>query len=252
MIKSIVTTVIALTVVCSSSLKANEINVLTEEWAPFNYIADDKVVGMSTELVEAVLARAGLEYNLKIYPWKRAYKIALETANTFLYTTSRTAQREELFKWVGPLYPRQIILYKLKSREDIIVGDLEDLKNYKLGVLLGGSVEEYLLAHGFESNTHYEAVPKEAQNITKLFAQRVDLIPGSEVSMAFRLKNSPHSYDDLEKAFVLIDQGGYYLAVNIDTSDEVVDLLQNELEVLIKEGMRNRITQKYLGYSFGD
>ncbi len=252
MIKYMIATVIAVAVVYSSSIRANEINVLTEEWPPFNFVVDDKVVGMSTELVEAVLSRAGVKYDLKIYPWKRAYKLALENANTFLYTTSRTEKREGLFKWVGPLYPRQISLYKLKSRKDIVVRDLKDLKNYKLGILLGGSVEEYLLAQGFESNKHYEAVPKEALNISKLFGQRVDLIPGSEVSMAFRLKDSPYSFNDLEKAFVLIDQGGYYLALNTETSDELVNLLQQKLEVLIKEGMRNRITQKYLGYSFGD
>lgn len=248
--KIIVFTLIVIISQCPSFSLAQKVVVLTEEWAPFNYTVDGKVVGMSTDLVVAALNKAGLEYELNVYPWKRAYKSALETTNTLLYTTSRTEKREKLFKWVGPLYQRQIILYKLKSRKDIVVSDIESLKDYKLGILLGGSVEEYLQAQGFKRKKHYEAVSKESQNIPKLFAERVDLIPGSDISMAFRMKDSPYNFGDLEKAFVLIDQGGYYLALNVNTPDNIITLLQSKLDDLVADGMREKITRKYLGYSF--
>ena len=226
-----------------------KLTVLTEDWPPFNYKENEKLVGISTDLVIATLARAGFSYKIKMYPWKRAYQSALRTPNTILYTTSRTEVRENLFKWVGPLFPRQIIMYKLKKRADIIIKNLDDLKNYQLGILLGGSVQEYLTLHGFKDEEHYQTVVTEHQNLLKLFKGRVELIPGSEISMAFRMKDMPYRYEDLQKAFVMIDEGGYYIAVNKNTSDQIVERLQTAFDNLIDEGLREQISMKYIGQS---
>ena len=42
--------------------------------------------------------------------------------------TVRSGKREGLFKWVGPLAPRKMWLYKLKKRKDINVKTLEDAR----------------------------------------------------------------------------------------------------------------------------
>ncbi len=226
-----------------------KLTVLTEDWPPFNYMEDEKVVGISTDLVIEALKRAGYAFEIKMYPWKRAYQTTIETPNTILYTTSRTEIRENLFKWVGPLYPRQIIMYKLKKRTDIVVNSIDDLKIFQLGILNGGSVQEYLSANGFKNREHYQTVATEHQNLMKLFKNRVDLIPGSEMSMAFRMKDTPYNYSDLQNAFVLIDKGGYYIAVNKNTSDQIVHRLQTVFDALIDEGLRGQITMRYLGHS---
>jgi polar amino acid transport system substrate-binding protein len=181
---------------------------------------------------------------LKLKPWKRAYQDTLETPNTILFTTSRTEKRENLFKWVGPLFPRQIVLYRLSSRQDIQVHHLDDLHQYRLGVLRGGSVEEYFNSKGI---VNYQTVGKEVQNILKLFVGRVDLIPGSDISMAFRMKETPYKFTDLKKVFVLIDEGGYYMAINKRTPDEVVIKLNEAFTSLIEEGFRQKVSTKYLG-----
>lgn len=226
-----------------------KLTVLTEDWPPFNYKENGKLVGISTDLVLATLVRAGFAYEIKMYPWKRAYQITIGTPNTILFTTSRTEIRENLFKWVGPLYPRQIIMYKLRKRADIVINNIDDLKNYQLGILLGGSVQEYLTSNGFKDGQHYQAVATEHQNLIKLFKGRVDLIPGSEMSMAFRMKDIPYKYEELQKAFVMIDEGGYYIAINNNTSDIIVKRLQTAFDSLIDEGLREQISMKYLGFS---
>ena len=232
--------------VCSSAFGGQKLMVLTEDWPPYNYIKNDNIVGISTDLVIAALNKAELDCTLQLYPWKRAYKVTLETPNTLLYTTSRTKKREKLFKWVGPLFSRKIVLYKLKSRDDIQVNSLEDLKKYKLGILRGGSVQEYLQSKGFQSQIHYQSVAREKQNLLKLFAKRIDLIPGSDMSLAFRMKNTPYKFTDLKNAFDLIDQGSYFIAINIDTSDRIVNRLQMAFDQIVKVGQRQNIIQKYL------
>ncbi len=237
---------ITLLLICTAASGDEQLLVLTEEWPPYNFSLEDEIVGLSADLVKAALARAKLDYHLEICPWKRAYRTALKQPNTLLFTTSRTPQREHLFKWIGPLYPRQLHLYKLKSRNDIQVDGWESLKRYEIGVLRGGSVEELLKSKGFEAEKHYWPVSQVDQNLRKIFFKRIDLVVGSDMTLAYRLKGSAHRFADLEKVFLLADQGGYYLAANKDTPDSVVEKLQMALDALIKAGLRKRIQSRYL------
>lgn len=230
-----------------TSLRAVELNVLAEDWAPFNYRDNGKIVGISTDLVVETLKKAGFAYHLQLKPWKRAYLETLREKNTLLYTTSRTEPREDLFKWVGPLFPRQISIYKLKNRTDILIKTLEDVKKYPIGIIRGGSVEEYLTAHGFKNKTHFWTATKSEHNMKKLFKGRIDLITGGTISMPFRVKRDGFDFSELEEVFVLIDQGGYYLAVNKTTADHIVKQLQAAFDGLIQSGLREKIIEKYLG-----
>ena len=230
----------------NTAFGAEKIRVLTEEWPPYNYVVDGTIVGISTDLVKATLDRAGVDYQMEVWPWRRAYITALEQPNTFLFTTSRTKQRESLFKWIGPLYRRQLHLYKLKSRTDIQVNGLEDLKKYEIGVLRGGSVEEFLKSKGFKEDDHLWPVTTVQQNLLKVFLMRIDLIVGSDMSLSYRLKDSRYKFADLEKVFLLDDQGAYFIAANKETPDEMVQRLQTAFDDLIKQGLRERIRNKYL------
>ena len=222
------------------------LNVLTEEWPPYNYSLNGEVTGLSTDLVKQVIERAGYDYRISIKPWKRAYNEALETRNTLLYTTSRTEKREKLFKWVGPLYPRRVVLFRLKRNTSVEVNSLDDLRKYRIGVLRGGSVEEYLVSKGFTKEKNLDLAATGKQNILKLFLDRIDLIPGSEMNMVHQISQTIHDYSELEVAYVLIEQGGLYLAVNKDTSDEIVDKIQKAFDSLLKEGVRDEIVNNYV------
>lgn len=237
---------LAFVLFCSPAYGDRQLLIPTEEWPPYNFMKDGEVVGLSTDLVKAMLARAEIDCRLEVWPWKRAYATTLKQPYTLLYTTSRTAQREHLFKWIGPLYPRQLHLFKLKSRKDIRIDGWESLKKYEIGVLRGGSVEELLQSKGFEAENHYWPVSEVEQNLRKIFLQRIDLVVGSDMTLAFRLKNSSHKFSDLEKVFLLADQGGYYIAVNKDTPDRLITKLQMAFDALIQAGLREQIQSRYL------
>ncbi|NDV28178.1 ABC transporter substrate-binding protein [Desulfovibrio sp. JC010] len=246
--KKVLAACVAVMFLVVSPVCADEtLSVLTEEWPPYNYTENGKLTGISTDLVRQTLSRAGYKFKINIKPWKRAYNEALKVRNTLLYTTSRTEAREKLFKWVGPLYPRRIVLFRLKKNNTVIINDFEELRKYKIGVLRGGSVEEYLMSRGFKLNDNLDQAADGKQNILKLFSNRIDLIPGSEMSMAHRLQQTPYEFSRLEVAYVLIDKGGYYIAINKDTPDEVVNKMQRAFDELIEEGVRKRIVDSYLG-----
>lgn len=224
---------------------ASELTVYTEEWPPYNFTSNGKIVGISTELVKAALKKSGFRYKIVMAPWKRAYKIVKNNKNTILYTTSRTGKREMEFKWIGPLYPRRVNLYKLKKRKDIKLNTVSDLKGYKISVIRGGSTEELLTSKGLIKDKHFTAVTRVNQCILMLFFDRVDLIPGGQESFLYLIKKMNFNINDLEIAFTLVDDVYYYMAVNLSTSDEVVFSIQKALDELIFSGYKTEIYKKY-------
>src|SRR3546814_11105075 len=51
-----------------------------------------------------MFSRANIRYELTLrFPWDRIYKQVLEQPDQGLFSTTFTAEREQQFKWVGPL-----------------------------------------------------------------------------------------------------------------------------------------------------
>lgn len=55
--------------------------MVTENLAPYNMIENGQIIGMSTEVVQAVLSRVGAAPRIEILPWARAYDGALHVDN---------------------------------------------------------------------------------------------------------------------------------------------------------------------------
>lgn len=220
------------------------LTVITEEWPPFNYTdKNGQIVGYSVELVKAAIEQAGIKYDLVMMPWARGYHLALKKPSTAIFTTTRSAQREPLFKWVGPLYSKQTILFRLKSRNDIIIKSLEDARHYKIGVVRGGANEEYLKANGFTSEL--DAASTDAQNIEKFFNRRFDLLPGDALT-TLNMKNMPYNFSDLEAAFVLIEGVEYSIAFNKDTPGDMINRIQAGLDAVVEKKLKETLSIKYL------
>lgn len=62
------------------------IDIVTEESPPLQYFVNGKLDGRTTRIVKAVLEQAGLDGEFRVYPWARAYNIALNSKNTLIYS----------------------------------------------------------------------------------------------------------------------------------------------------------------------
>ncbi len=226
--------------------KAEEIFVVTEDYPPYNFEKEGKITGFSTEIVNELIKRVGIKSKLDIYPWKRAYDLALREKNILIFTITRSEQREKLFKWVGPIASRKIFLYRLKDRIDIKIRNLEDLKEYVTGVVPDDAVGQYLQNIGFEVGQHLERVPTERINVKKLFMKRIDLVGNTELNMAYLVKNLGFEFYQVEKTFELPHGGDYYLAFSKKTSDTIVNSFQQALGQIKQEGTYKKIKLKYL------
>ncbi|MCP4398090.1 MAG: transporter substrate-binding domain-containing protein [bacterium] len=232
-----------------SAVNAQEIKVVTEEWEPNNYMENGEVVGVATDIVKATLAKSGIEAEIKVYPWARAYNMALEQENVLIYSIYRSEKREELFKWVCPIIPRSdYFLFKLKKRTDIVVNSLEDAKKYRVGVMKDDYGHQFMLGKGFEEDQSLDVASDEKINLRKLFGERVEFIIGTELTLAVRAKKLELPFDELEKTILVYseDPDSSCMAFSKQTSDELVERVRAAHEQVKAEGFIEATMEKYL------
>ena len=98
------------------------LRILTENLPPLNYVKDGALIGPSVEMVKEIQKRIGSTEEIQVYPWARAYQIALNEENVVLFGVSHTPPREDKFKWVGPLATkRDIFVAKRGSNQTPIM-----------------------------------------------------------------------------------------------------------------------------------
>ncbi len=219
----------------SSLAQATEkVTVYTEEFPPFQYTENGTIIGASAEIVQAVLNIAGIEYEIKSFPWARSYGLVQKEANTLIFSISRRPAREELFKWVGIIVPARYSVFSLQSQKDVQVNSLDDIAKYKIGTTIDDARETYLVNKGFELKMFDRSSGNRANisNYRKLKRNRIDLWPMPD-AVAFYISRAEGDTPEniLHRAFPLqeISIGGYYLAASLTTSDKIFQKIQNTL-----------------------
>ncbi|MEE4359754.1 MAG: transporter substrate-binding domain-containing protein [Desulfococcaceae bacterium] len=232
-----------------------KIRIMTEDIPPFNFKKDGTVQGVSTDLLLLMLEKAGIPADrsaIKVLPWARSYRMLQEEPGTMLYSMAKTADREKLFKWVGPIQEVTTGLVALKSRK-IVIGRLEDARKYRIGTIRDNASEQLLIKSGFDENS-LDRIASPELNIKKLQAGRVDMlafnVPTTHYLM-LQIGLSPQDYEvvyPLKKVF-------FNFAFHKDTDDKLIEKLNGILAELKKpdtsgESPYSRIVKKYLGTGF--
>ncbi|WP_415903472.1 substrate-binding periplasmic protein [Neptuniibacter sp. QD29_5] len=224
------------------------ISVWTSEFPPYNYTDNNgTVVGLSTEVVQAVLHEMKITALPISMPWARAYKYTQLQENVLLHSITRTKAREKLFKWVGVIAPANYSLWALKARTDIVIRNLEDAKPYSIGTTNNDVVEQYLTAHEFQYLYRMSGQDAYSNNIKKLIKGRIDLWGVASIPGYYFLEQE-NQHDHVKQVFVLEDltDEGMYMAFGPKTSDVVVEQFRNALEQIKEKGIYQKILKKYL------
>lgn len=177
--KKLILVLILLALIAGQSVWSEELTVLTEDLPPLNYVDNGVLVGPSVEIVREIIKRLGTKEQIQVYPWARAYKMALEEKNVVLFGMTYSEVRKDKFKWVGPLAIKRDILVA-KKNSGIKIKTLEDAKKVgRIGTLRDDTRGRMLEGLGF---TNIEPVSDEKLNAQKLSIDRIDLwaykIPG--------------------------------------------------------------------------
>lgn len=221
------------------------LHIATEHFPPYNFAENGAITGINTDLVLRSCELAALQCSVTLYPWLRAMEQVSTDSLGAIYSTARTAEREPLFQWVGPLAYSRAYLYRLTSRPDILVSSLDDAKHYSIGVARGDVYETYLQNNGFRYGESLIGFATKSDVVALFLKGKVDLLIGSEQIVPTWLAPYDQTIEIVEPVFELSRVGANYLALNREVPLAVVERLQQALDQLRNSGEYQQIVQKY-------
>jgi polar amino acid transport system substrate-binding protein len=223
--------------------KAPEIiQMMTEEYPPVTFMKDGKVSGFVTDMVREISARQGIPDNIRLTRWEEAYNVALSNPNVVLFSAERTAKRENLFQWVGPVGKNSSIFYAKKG-SGIKMNSLEDARKVAaIGTTANWFNEQDLKDRGF---TNLVSAPLPTENVRKLMQGEVQLAVFTDITVADIVKNAGYTMNDLEPVATLSNTY-FYIALSLGTPLEMVEKWQSSLDILKADGTFEKIYRSYI------
>lgn len=224
---------------------AESLVLLTENLAPFNmsvsggnFAKNEGVSGISSDTMRAVCERAQVEcQQILRFPWGRVYQQTLNEAGYGLFSVARTAERESLFKWVGPLASNEWVLMA-KGDSPIVLNDLQGAAGYTIGGYKGDAKSQHLIDRGLSVQTTL----RDNENVSKLEKGQIDLWVTANPTGRFIAKQEGVRGLKVVQHFHTVE---LYLALNKDTPDELVVKLQAALDALKADGELAKISARY-------
>ncbi len=222
------------------TISAQTLQLTTEDYPPFNIIdaKSGKISGISTEKVSELMLRAKEKYTLNAFPWARAFQMARLEANTCVFSTTRTPEREAMFKWVGPLVKNNWFIFG-RADDTRHPRSLEEMRPYVLGTYRNDAIGEFLTLKGFKT----DMTTADADNPRKLLLGRFDFWATGELLGAAILKSQ-----GLEGKIVPLfhfNQTEMYLACHSSVVQERIDLWNHLLKEMERDGTNAAIEKKY-------
>ena len=220
--------------------------LLTENFPPYNmatngknFAQQDNIKGIAADLVREMFKRADIPYSMTLrFPWDRIYKLALNNPGYGVFVTARLPEREQAFKWVGPLGPDDWILLA-RADSTITLENLEQARPYKIGAYKGDAIEQTLTTEGMNP----VIALRDQENAHKLQEGLIDLWATGDPAGRYlaRLEGVAGL-----KTVLRFNSAELFLALNKDTPDEVVERLQQALDGMRKEGVVDKVFAEYL------
>lgn len=226
-----------------------KIKIVTEYFPPYSYLQNKKVVGMATEVIQAVLSELNISADIEIKNWNDAYNEAKNQPNVLIYSIIQDKNRYDLFKWVGTIIPPSYegLIGLEKNKKRISIKYLSDLKNFKIATVEKDNKETFLLSNGFQLNKELFSQKSQTEAINKLFSNEVDLVVFPISVAKFLAKEQNQNESQLKMYFPLTStqSSGYFMAFGKKTDDNIVDQFRKALNKIKQSGVFNQIAEKY-------
>ena len=223
--------------------------LMTENYPPYNFKDNASLQGISVDLLVLILntlhSNQSID-NIKLLPWARGYQNLLRMKNTCLFSTTRTKERENLFKWVGPISSTTISLIAKKDKK-IKIDSMKDLRNYRVGVIINDIGEQLMINAGIKLKKldRIGGVNVTHTSIKKLNKDRIDVWAYEENVAKWEIKANGFNPNEYETVYTL-KKGELYYAFHIETQDALIQKVQNALDELKKDGIYQEVLNKYL------
>jgi ABC-type amino acid transport substrate-binding protein len=226
----------------SSPGESPRLQLLTEEFPPYNFVGPEgTITGSSSDVVREIVARLGEDAEIELVAWGDGYNRTLTTPDTALYSTARTTERENLFRWVGPIGSYDMTFYA-RNDSGISLSSLEEAKKAgTIAVVRDDARHQYLVARNVSMIALY---PDDESCVRALISGECQLWLGSAVTASGTIAQAGYRPEDVRPLYQ-VQTSELYIAFNNQTSPEIVAAWQDALDAMKKDGTYRAILARY-------
>lgn len=214
------------------------VKLMTEELPPYAFLDGGKVKGLSIDIVRVLFARAGVVFEVRVVPLKRALATVDQQEDACVFPLERNQEREARYAWISPLLITRTGFYSLAD-SPLQIRSLKDAQSLAVGIYDGSAIHEYLKTFDF---TALEVVREELLNARKLKIGRIDLWATDSVSGRYFARRAKLENIHEQHVFLTTLRG---IACNRNLSPRIVRSLRSELKQMHVEGRVRQIMDRY-------
>ncbi|ASP40965.1 amino acid ABC transporter substrate-binding protein [Bacterioplanes sanyensis] len=210
---------------------------MTSNSEPFAHSADD-IMGLCTDLVEAIMNRAEVKFEMRLRNWSAGLSRASQKPNHGLFCMARNEERDKQFEMVGPLTSLRWTLFAAPG-SDIKVKSLEEAKKYTIGGYDGDAMTEKLQKMGL----NISSISNDRFNPRRLELGQIDLWISDRLSGPYVAADA---FDIVDMVPVLeFERMDLYLGMNPETDPRVLDRIKEAFRTLKSNGTISDMVQGY-------
>ena len=205
----VITGILLLALCLATPAKAEKLTVVADEWPPFSG-ADLPNKGLSLDVIQTVLERAGYEVEVAVIPWARIMDGARNGTYDIVGSLFHTADLEPHMRYSAPYYTTDVRFLR-KVGTDHAYRSLDDLRSYSIAVGDG-----FLYSDEFDHADYLNkvVVTTTLQSVRMVAHGRADITLDSEEVVRHALeREDPGLLDMVEFLPIPLASRGIHMAV---------------------------------------
>ncbi|HRW35955.1 MAG TPA: ABC transporter substrate-binding protein, partial [Thermotogota bacterium] len=161
--------------------------------------------------------------------------------NVILFSTTLTAERKDLFQWVGPIFSQPWVFY-VKKGSGVSINSMADAEKLsRIGTYLNDAREQYLISLGFDN---IDSAVNEVNNIKKLNTGRIDAMIASPDNFIASCREAEIDFNTFEEAYLVSEQE-LYITFSKNFDQAIVAKWQSALKSMYEDGTFEELYLKW-------
>ncbi len=220
--------------------------LFTSQYPPYEMSSDgsqfahdkESIIGICTEVIKSLMDKANIHYQMRLRVWSHAYERVQRNEKNGIFCVVRNEEREDLFRWVGPIADMEWSLFAMKDAK-ITLRNIEQAKQYRIGGAKNDVISNYLIAKGLDVSVIFN----DMKNPIRLKTGSIDLWASDSVTGPY-LAADVADVTKIEKVLTFQSKP-MYLGMSLDVDSEVIQRLNNILKEMQQSGEVDAIRSSY-------
>jgi polar amino acid transport system substrate-binding protein len=174
---------VAFWVLGGTALAAAPLQLVTDQWIPYENLSDVEAPGFSTEVLTQVFAAMGQEASFEEFPWARAAGLVFRGERDAIFTAFRNDERERFCHFPNEPLARDKWVFFVRTADagKLKFSSFDDLVGHDIAVLRGAAISPEFWDFVRQHRNFVETASDEG-NFRMLEAGRVDYVVASFVN----------------------------------------------------------------------